>query len=111
MRNVCGYPEIADGLLYATVDELKRLKELGSGSKSVWIASRRRFSSPAIDRERHPAIMLSRSPERDRDIESLQTLIRNRASVGIPCINYNMSILGVLRTSRTWRLKLQHLAS
>jgi len=55
--------------------------------------------------------MLSRSPERDRDIESLQTLIRNRASVGIPCINYNMSILGVLRTSRTWRLKLQHLAS
>ena len=55
--------------------------------------------------------MLSRSPERDRDIESLQTLIRNRASVGIPCINYNMGILGVLRTSRTWQRKLQHLAS
>ena len=59
--------------------------------------------------------MLARSPERDRDIASLQTLIRNRASVGIPCINYNMSILGVLRTGRphgrgdsnysTWRLK------
>ena len=29
MRNVCGYLEIADGRLYATVDELKRLKELG----------------------------------------------------------------------------------
>ena len=112
MRNVCGYLEIADGRLYATVDELKRLKELGERQQiSLDCIAPPFLESSHIDREKHPAIMLAQSPERDRDIESLQTLIRNRASVGIPCINYNMGILGVLRTSRTWRRKLQHLAS
>jgi mannonate dehydratase len=45
--------------------------------------------------------MLAQSPERDRDIEALQTFIKNCAQVGIPSIKYNMSILGVLRTGRT----------
>ena len=44
--------------------------------------------------------MLAQSPERDRDIEQLQTYIRNCALAGIPSIKYNMSILGVLRTGR-----------
>jgi mannonate dehydratase len=44
--------------------------------------------------------MLAQSPERDRDIEQLQMLIRNCAQAGIPMIKYNMSILGVLRTGR-----------
>ena len=73
------------------------------------------LESSHIDREKHPAVMLAQSPERDRDIESLQTLIRNCAAAGIPSIKYNMSILGVLRTGdtpgrgdakySTWRLK------
>jgi mannonate dehydratase len=45
--------------------------------------------------------MLAQSPERDRDIESLQTMIKNCAQAGIPSIKYNMSILGVVRTGRT----------
>jgi mannonate dehydratase len=62
--------------------------------------------------------MLAESPERDRDIEALQTMIRNCAAAGIPSIKYNMSILGVLRSGRTpgrgdaaystWRLKDAH---
>ena len=28
VRNICGYPEIGEGRLYATVDELKRLRDL-----------------------------------------------------------------------------------
>src|ERR1019366_1307353 len=59
------------------------------------------LASSHIDREKHGAIMLAQSPERDRDIESMQTLIRNCAQAGIPSIKYNMSILGVLRTGRT----------
>ncbi|MDT9155874.1 hypothetical protein, partial [Escherichia coli] len=76
------------------------------------------LASSHIDREEHPAIMLAESPERDRDIESMQTLIRNCAKTGIPSIKYNMSILGVLRTGRTpgrgdatystWRLSEAH---
>ena len=28
VRNICGYPTIADGRLYATVDELKQMRDL-----------------------------------------------------------------------------------
>src|ERR1700749_3506464 len=28
VRNICGYPEIADGRLYATVEELHRMQDL-----------------------------------------------------------------------------------
>jgi mannonate dehydratase len=58
------------------------------------------LASSFIDTEKHPAVMLAQSPERDRDIEQLQTLIKNCAETGIPSIKYNMSILGVLRTGR-----------
>src|SRR3954463_4206789 len=54
-------------------------------------------ASSHIDRERHPAIMLAQSPERDRDIESMQTLIKNCAAAGAPSINSNMSIRGFHR--------------
>jgi mannonate dehydratase len=56
------------------------------------------LESTFIDKEKNPAIMLAKSPERDRDIETIQTLIRNCARVGLPSIKYNMSILGVLRS-------------
>jgi mannonate dehydratase len=102
VRNICGYPEIAGGRLYATKDELMRMRELAEKSGiSIDCIAPPFLASSHIDREKHPAIMLAESPERDRDIESLQTLIRNCAAAGIPAIKYNMSILGVLRTGRT----------
>jgi mannonate dehydratase len=102
VRNICGYPEIADGRLYATVDELKRMTEMaGQYSISVDCVAPPFLESSHIDKEKHPAIMLAQSPERDRDIEALQNLIRNCAQAGIPSIKYNMSLLGVLRTGRT----------
>jgi mannonate dehydratase len=42
--------------------------------------------------------MLAQSPQRDRDIEAFQNLIRNCAAAGIPTLKYNMSILGVVRS-------------
>jgi len=116
VRNVCGYPEIADGRLYATVEELKKLRGLGEKhGLSIDCLAPPFLASSHIDREKHPSIMLASSPERDRDIEAMQTLIKNCAATGIPSIKYNMSILGVLRTERTkgrgdsmystWRLK------
>ncbi len=119
VRNICGYPQIADGRLYATVDELSRMRDLAEKNGiSVDCVAPPFLASSHIDREKHPAIMLAESPERDRDIEALQTFIRNCAKVGIPSIKYNMSILGVLRTGRTpgrgdamystWRLKDAH---
>jgi len=102
VRHICGYPEIADDRLYATVDELSRMKELAEKNGiTIDCVVPPFLASSYIDREKHPAIMLAESPERDRDIESTQTLIKNCAQVGLPSIKYNMSILGVLRTGRT----------
>src|ERR1700726_995609 len=102
VQNICGYPEIEGDRLYATVDELKRMIDMAAKyGISVDCIAPPFLSSSFIDQEKHPAIMLAQSPERDRDIEQLQTLIRNCAVAGIPSIKYNMSILGVLRTGRT----------
>lgn len=119
VRNICGYPPTSEGRLYATVDELSRMRDLADKNGiSIDCVAPPFLRSSHIDREKHPAIMLAESPERDRDIDALQTLIRNCAKVGIPSIKYNMSILGVLRTGRTpgrgdamystWRLKDAH---
>ena len=102
VRNICGYPEIADGRIYATVDELSRMKDLAAKNGiEIDCVGPPVLTSSYIDNEKHPAIMLAQSPERDCDIESIQTLIKNCAQVGLPSIKYNMSILGVLRTGRT----------
>ncbi|HUS04877.1 MAG TPA: mannonate dehydratase [Bryobacteraceae bacterium] len=100
VKNICGYPEIADGRLYATVEELNRMRALAEkNGVSIDCIAPPFLASSHIDREKHPAIMLAQSPERDRDIEQLQTMIKNCAQAGIPSIKYNMSILGVVRVS------------
>jgi len=123
VRNICGYPQIADGRLYATPDELHHMLDVAAKyGVSIDCVAPPFLESSHIDREKHPAIMLAQSPERDRDIESLQILIRNCAAAGIPSIKYNMSILGVLRLPTrtpgrgdamysTWHLKDAHPAN
>ena len=101
VRDICGYPEIAGGRTYATVDELSRMKDLAeSNGIDLGIVGPPVLTSSYIDNEKHPAIMLAQSPERDRDIEDFQKLIRNCAQAGLPAIKYDMSLLGVLRTGR-----------
>jgi mannonate dehydratase len=101
VKNICGYPEIAGDRLYAAVDELKTMIDLGGKyGISIDCTAPPFLASSFIDKEKHPAIMLAQSPERDRDIEALQIFIRNCAQAGVPSIKYNMSILGVLRTGR-----------
>ena len=116
VTNICGYPEESKERGYATVEELMKLRDRAEKYRvSVDMVAPSFLESSHIDRTPRPAIMLGRSPERDRDIEAVQNLIRNCATAGIPSIKYNMSILGVLRTGRTpgrggasystWRLK------
>ncbi|MDP3749378.1 MAG: mannonate dehydratase [Phenylobacterium sp.] len=100
VRNICAKPQIAEGRLYATVAEIGTVRDAAARfGVSVDILEPPILRSSHIDREPHPAIMLAESPERDRDIEAFQTMIRNAALAGVPCIKYNMSLLGVLRTA------------
>lgn len=99
VRHICASPLIADRQrLYPTVDELDQLQEMaGRHGLSVDLTDSILMRSTHIDQERHPAIMLADSPQRDRDIEAFQTLLRNCARAGIPAVKYNLSLLGVLR--------------
>lgn len=116
VKNICGIPDESKELGYPTVAELLQLKERAAKwDISVDMITPSFLASSHIDRTERPAIMLGQSPERDRDIERFQNLIRNCAQAGIPAVKYNMSILGVLRIGRTpgrggatystWRLR------
>jgi mannonate dehydratase len=85
--------------MYATVAELTRMKEVGArNGVSVDIVRPQNLAMSNIDNERWPAIMLGESPQRDKDIEGFQQLIRNCAIAGIPAIRYTLSIVGNQRT-------------
>jgi mannonate dehydratase len=116
VEHICGYPEDSGDKGYYSVEDLSKLKErCDKHGVSLDMIAPPFLASSHIDRTKRPAIMLGQSPERDRDIEHVQNIIRNCAKVGIPAVKYNMSILGVLRTERTpgrggssystWKLK------
>ncbi|WP_369062115.1 mannonate dehydratase [Caulobacter sp. 73W] len=99
VRNICAKPVIADGRTYATIEEIEALGDLcRRHGLSLDMLEPPILRSSHIDKEPNPSIMLAADPQRDRDIEAFQTMIRNAAKAGVPAIKYNMSILGVLRT-------------
>ncbi len=59
------------------------------------------LGSSGIDKAEYPNVMLGKSPERDREIEILQQMIQVAGKTGIKVLNYNTTILPVLRTGRT----------
>lgn len=101
VTHIAATTQIADGRLYPTVEELSRTREMAERHGLVMeIYTPPLLPSSHTDRERNPAIMRADSPQRDRDIEAFNTTLQNCAAAGIPCVKYNMSILGVLRTER-----------
>jgi mannonate dehydratase len=99
VRHVCASPIIADpGRLCPTVEELRRLRAMAERHGiTLEMTDSLLLRSTLIDLEKHPSIMLGASPERDRDIEAFQQLLRNCAAVGIGTVKYNLSLLGVVR--------------
>jgi mannonate dehydratase len=122
IRNICGYPEIGEKCLCANVEELKRMRDLTEKyGVTVDMVPVPFMGSTNIDKVDHAGILLANSPERDREIEAVQNLIRDCATAGIPAIKYNLNILGGLRTGRVpgrgdamdavWRAKDAHPAT
>jgi mannonate dehydratase len=84
-----------------SVDGLKRLRDRVESFGITLEMVPLPLSSSVIERAENPNIMLGKSPERDREIDDIQTMIRNTAAAGIPALKYNMNILGVPRTEST----------
>ena len=97
---ICASPNLADPTrLYPTVEELNAMQEHANKWKlKVEVIDSILLTSSNVDREKHPAIVLGQSPERDRDIDSVITTIQNCAKAGIRTLKYNKSILGVVRS-------------
>jgi mannonate dehydratase len=83
--------------IYATVDELKRTRDIAQKHGLTYDIAECALPTTNVDQQEHPAINLGESPQRDRDIESFQTHIRNVAAAGIPCIKYALNLLGAIR--------------
>lgn len=81
-----------------SVDGLTKLRERVESHGISLEAVPLPLSSSYITKSENPNIMLGKSPERDREIENIQQMIRNAARAGIPELKYNMSILGVVRS-------------
>ncbi len=100
--HVCGYPPDPGPRGFWTIEDLQKTRDLCEQYDIVLDMVALPFlSSSHIDREPRGAIMLGQSPERDRDIEQVNTMIAHCAKVGIPAFKYNMSLLGVPRTAST----------
>lgn len=100
--HVCGYPPNPGGRGYWTVEDLERTRdECEQHGVTLDMVALPFLTSSHIDREQRGAIMLGKSPERDRDIEHINIMTANCAQAGIPAWKYNMSLLGVPRVERT----------
>lgn len=117
VEGICASATIKDpARLVANTEEMMILREaVEKHGMKLELTDSILLRSSLIDVEKNPGIMLAKSPERDREIEAFQNLIRACAAAGVPMLKYNMSILGVVRTGATrgrgdslyltWRLK------
>jgi mannonate dehydratase len=58
------------------------------------------LQSTYVTRQRFPRIMLGQEG-RDEDIEVIKQNVRAAGEAGVPCLKYNLNLLGVPRTGRT----------
>jgi mannonate dehydratase len=100
IKNCYARATIADkDRLYPTVDELHQMRDIAErNGLTIDILRPPNLTMSNVDDEKHPAIMLGESPQRDRDIDAFQTMIKNCAEAGIPGIRYTLSIVGNTRS-------------
>jgi len=84
-----------------SVDGLSRLRQRVEAAGITLDMVPLPMSSNPIARAENPAILLGKSPERDREIDDICQMIRNTARAGIPALKYNLTLLGVPRTEST----------
>src|SRR6185437_16630965 len=80
VKNICGTAVPADRTrMHATEEELSKMKEMCEklGVSVDMACTAAILPSDSVDRDRHPAIMLAESPQRDRDIDSVCEMINN----------------------------------
>ena len=83
-----------------SADSLSRKRE-HIESFGLTVDALRLLHPTLISRSEIPNVLLGKSPERDREIDAISEKIRNAGQAGIPMLTYNLTMLGVVRTSPT----------
>jgi len=95
-----GMPEYVPGKGWSLEDSLRK-REACEKYGIKLDAYHLPLTSAGIDKVIFPNIMLGKSPARDREIEQVQQMIMVAGKTGVHLLNYNTTILPVLRTGRT----------
>ncbi len=97
IQHVCADPAgIAhDWTLQQLKDHKERIESFGLILDMVELP----LSSKPIEQSASPDILLA-GPERDRQIDSICTLIERLAQAGIPAAKYNLNLIGIPRSER-----------
>ena len=80
-----------------TLDILKRHRDRLESCGLILDMVQLPLESNPIERQNSPDI-LSKGPNRDRQIDSICRLIENVAAAGIPAVKYNLNIIGIPRS-------------
>ncbi|MEI6138563.1 MAG: mannonate dehydratase [Mariniphaga sp.] len=94
-----GSPKFIKGVGWDLQDSLAK-KELCEKYGISLDAYHLPLGSEGIEKVAFPNIMLGKSPQRDREIEMLQQMISVAGKTGVHCLNYNTTILPILRTGK-----------
>jgi mannonate dehydratase len=82
-----------------SVDSLSRLRERVESFGLTLDMVPLPMSSLEISRMESPAIMLGTEPDRQKQIDGICEMLRNTSRAGIPSVKYNLTFIGVPRTT------------
>jgi len=100
VNHICAVPPTAGGAEDWSVEGLSRKRE-HIESFGISADALRLIHPNYVSKSETRYIMLGKSPERDREIETTCNRIRNAARAGYPMLTYNLTMLGVIRTAPT----------
>src|SRR5262249_39062804 len=98
VKNICGYVPTNEAGTWDIAEIEKVQKRCAAHGVSLDMLALP-LASSYIAKAAMPNIMLGKSPERDREIDRISGMIRAAGKAGVPCVKYNMTILGVVRTA------------
>jgi mannonate dehydratase len=100
VNHICAVPPVLDKGDDWSVEALSRKRE-HIESYGIKADALRLIHPNYISRSETRYTMMGKSPDRDREIDSLCEKIRSGARAGFPMLTYNLTMLGVVRTKST----------
>jgi mannonate dehydratase len=97
IKHVCADP--AGNPHHWSLDDLMRHREKIESFGLVLDMVQLPMNSRPLEEQHSQNIVLGKSPERDRELDSICALIERLAKAGIPAAKYNFNIIGIPRTA------------